>query len=248
MPSRLRRLALSLLLLPVQALAGFELTPISREFTPSGPGTVQTYAVVNRGSEPVAVEVSIVTRSLDLQGEERNVSAEDDFLIYPPQVIVPAGGQQTLRVTWLGNPAPEKELAYRLLAQQVSIARFKPAVAQGAGARAAVEILMDYRGSLYVRPRDAQPALAVESVRLERSSAGAPLLAVTVHNRGRARAVLKQHALQVKQRGGGAPVLLSPAALQLTSSVVLPDGKRRLVFPWPHGFEPAEVAVQAAAR
>lgn len=237
--------ALLLTLLPLQASA-FELTPISREFTPSGSGAVQTYAVVNKGTEPVAVELSVVTRVIDLGGAESNASAEDDFLVYPPQVIVPAGGKQTVRVTWLGNPTPAKELSYRLLAQQVSIGRYQPVATREERAAGAVEILMNYRGSIYVRPRSTQPALSVESSRIERSGAGAPQLTVVLHNRGSARAPLKDYVLEARRPGAGAPVSLSTAALELKSAVVLADGKRRLHFPWPHGFEPAEVSVREA--
>lgn len=232
---------------PLSAQA-LELVPISREFRPSGAGAVQSYEVVNRDAHPVAVEISVVTRALDLEGSETSQSAEDEFLIYPPQIVVPAGARQTVRVTWLGNPTPEKELAYRLVVEQVSIARYKPKAAGGAPVVGAVEVLLNYRGSLYVRPEGSRPSLALESTQVDRSSPARPTLAVTLHNRGSARAVLKEYRLQVKRRGEGPAVSIDLDSVKLKSSVVLADGRRRLVFPWPHGFEPGEVSVLPARR
>jgi fimbrial chaperone protein len=250
MPSRSLHAAVLVALLGLlpRAASAFELTPISREFTPTGSGAVQPYTVENKGEDPIAIEVTIATRALDPQGEERNTDAEDEFLIYPPQVIVPAGGRQTIRVTWLGDPAPAKELAYRLRVQQVSIGRFKPIAASKDKATGAVEILMNYRGSIYIRPKGTRPALDVKAARLERSASKEPQLAVTLHNRGTAHAALKDYKVEVKRQGPGAAVWLSPGALELKNAVILADGSRQLSFPWPHGFEPGEVTVHATGR
>ena len=56
-----------------------------------------------------------------LDGIETNQDANDDFIVYPPQLIVPPGTQQVIRVTWIGEPEPPIELAYRLIAEQLPI-------------------------------------------------------------------------------------------------------------------------------
>src|SRR5688500_3890585 len=93
----------------------YELHPISREFAPSGSGATQSYEVISKEKSPIAISVSVVSRSLDTEGTETNELSEDDFFVYPPQFILPAGARQTLRVTWLGDPQPAQELAYRLV-------------------------------------------------------------------------------------------------------------------------------------
>lgn len=236
-------LALVLGLVPTAARA-FELNPISREFTPAGSGSTQSYEVVNKDKDPIAINVTVVTRALDVVGVESNQAADDDFLVYPPQFILEPGARQTIRVTWLGDPAPQRELAYRLVVEQLPIERFKPVPKNKAPAKGAFQVLTRYMGSLYIRPAQVQAKLAVESARIERDAAKPAQLAVMVHNRGTARAVLKDYTVQVKGRGAEPAVSLSPSALELKSSVVLPDGKRKLVFPWPQGFEPGEVTVQ----
>lgn len=238
-------LAALVVLAAAEALA-FELLPISREFTPAGSGATQSYEVINTGKEPVAINVTVVTRVLDSTGAESNKSAEDDFLIYPPQFVVQPGDRQSIRVSWLGNPAPAHELAYRLVVEQLPIERFKAKPTNGAPAGGAITVLRRYMGSLYVRPVKAVAKLAVESVKLERGAPGKePQLAVMVHNRGTGRAVLKNTSLEVKARGDQPPVSVPFTTFKLKASVVLPDGRLLVHLPWPQGVEPEVVTVRA---
>lgn len=242
----LSTLAAVLILPPREALA-FELLPISREFAPSGSGATQSYEVVSREKEPIAINVSVVARALDSEGVESHRSADDDFLVYPAQFILAPGARQTLRVTWFGDPVPERELAFRLVVEQLPLERFQPQPTHHPSlAKGAFRVLTRYLGSLYIRPAQAKAHLVAESTRVERGASGEPLLAVTVHNRGTTRAVLKNYQLQVKGRGAEPAVWVAPGADALRSGVVLPDGKRRLLFPWPHGFEPGEVTMRPA--
>jgi fimbrial chaperone protein len=238
----------ALVLAPAAGLA-FELNPISREFAPAGSGATQTYEVVNSDKEPVAINVTVVTRALDSEGRETNASAEDDFLVYPSQFVVAPGARQSIRVSWLGNPSPERELAYRLVVEQLPIERFKAKPAAGTPAAGAITVLKRYMGSLYVRPAKARSDLVVESSRVERGPAGQPSqLVVLLQNRGTAHGVLKEHVLQVKQAGNAPQVSLLPESLPLKASVVLANGKTLLRFPWPQGSEPAAVTVAPRPR
>ena len=62
------------------------------------------------------------------------------------------------------------------------------------------------------------------------------------------RAVLKDFVLHLPSPGAEPEVSLSPGALALKSTIVLPDGRRRLLFPWPHGFQPVQATVSTALR
>ena len=50
---------------------------------------------------------------------ETNRDADEEFLAYPAQVIVPANGKQTIRVTWLGAAKLTREQTYRIVVTQV---------------------------------------------------------------------------------------------------------------------------------
>src|SRR5688572_9827505 len=102
-------------------------------------------------------------RQVSVDGQEQGSNADDDFLVYPAQILLEPGGRQTVRVTWLGDPAPGQELPYRLLAEQLPIeqiwpdAGLRPTVAVGK-----LVILYRYKGSAYIRPRGVKPDVVLE--------------------------------------------------------------------------------------
>lgn len=233
---------LAIALCPLEAWA-FDLLPISREFSPSGSGAVQSYEVVNNGKDPIAISVSVLTRSLDEAGQETNESAEDDFLVYPPQFIVGEGNRQTLRVTWLGDPVIPQELAYRLLVEQLPIERFLPKAPEGSTVNARMIVLTRYKGSMYITPPRARSALVVDSAAPDTDAMGHSLLILTVRNQGTTRAQLGKSKFQVKSPRSTETVTLAAADLEVPSTVVLAGGVRQLLFRWPQALPRGEIVV-----
>lgn len=232
----LRRILLSffLVLLGVQPAFAFKLLPISRTFTPAGSGATQSYQVVNDSNERLAVQVSIVQRQMDLAGKENYKPADDDFLIYPPQILLEPQKTQTVRVTWLGDPQPTKELAYRIIAEQLPINLEKPQANQTKPV-GAVKVLLRYLGSLYIRPANVQPDVILEGAELQKGTNSANELAISFNNRGTARAVLKK--LKLHLAGQGKTVDLQPEQLkEINNAVILAGNKRRFVMPWPNSL------------
>src|SRR5689334_913644 len=91
--------------------AAYTLNPISRVFAPTGSESTQFFEVANPGGQRVALTVSFLVLERDIDYVETNREADDEFLVYPSQMIVPAGGKQVIRVTWLGTANPTQELA-----------------------------------------------------------------------------------------------------------------------------------------
>src|ERR1043165_1546619 len=105
----------ALFFLAIPSTQAFKLTPITMEFGTAGRGANQAFRVENESSNTVAVQISMLSRQMGLDGSETNTPADDDFVVYPPQVLLKPRQVQTVRVKWVGNPKPEKELAYRIL-------------------------------------------------------------------------------------------------------------------------------------
>src|SRR5947209_1744831 len=115
------RLACVFLLVAVPAVQAFSLAPITMEFAPSGRGANRAFQVENPSDQTVAVQISMLSRAVDLDGQERNAPAEDDFIVYPSQVLLKPQQVQTVRVQWVGQARPDKELTYRILAEELPI-------------------------------------------------------------------------------------------------------------------------------
>jgi fimbrial chaperone protein len=176
--------------------------------------------------------MSVVKREMDLDGNETYIPADDDFLIYPIQVILKAGATQTVRVTWVGESDPKQELAYRLVSQQVPINLKKPEVGKSTTPKAKIEILIKYMGSLYIRPADVQPKLVLDSV-IAQTDKGKPAIAIILDNQGSGRASLKTYSLNLTS--AGKTVILKPDQLKevVTGQNILANHKRRFIFSYP---------------
>ncbi|MEH2361154.1 fimbrial biogenesis chaperone [Nostoc sp.] len=223
-----------LVLLGVQPAFAFKLLPISRTFTPTGSGATQSYQVINDSNERLAVQVSIVQRQMDLAGKENYKPADQDFLVYPPQILLEPQKTQIVRVTWLGDPRPTKELAYRIIAEQLPIDLEKPQANQ-TKPTGAVKVVLRYLGSLYIRPANVQPDVVLEGAELQKGTNSANELAISFNNRGTARGVLNK--LKLHLTGQGKTIDLQPEQLkEINNAVILAGNKRRFVMPWPNNL------------
>ena len=233
-------LLLGSLLLPVQAHA-FRFIPFTADFTPSGPGANQTFRVENNSSEPIAVEISVHRRAMNLDGSDALTPAEDDFVVFPAQVVLQAQESQIVRVQWAGDAAPKHELAYRIIAEQLPVELGPPA-----GTGGAVKILVRYVGSIYVLPAGARSDVALESARPHVGADGQKQLAVTLHNRGTSHAILSGLKLRVRAQGApeGATRVLDEAALAgFAGENVLALQRRQFLLAWPAGVPEGPVQV-----
>ena len=233
-------ITLFLLLANTQPSWAFKIEPIARTFTPSGSNATQSYELISDKAEPEAVEMSVVKRSMDLDGKESYEPADDDFLIYPPQIILKPNTRQTVRVTWLGDPIPQAEIAYRLVSKQVPINLKKPDVGAPNRPVGKVEVLLTYMGSLYVRPVNVQPNVVVDSVSVQKNGNDKPMVALILENQGSGRASLRNFSLNLTS--GGKTVVLKPDQVQeITSKVILAKNKRRFIFSYPTGLPQGDV-------
>ena len=150
--------ALSLLILAAAAPAlAFEMTPLELGLDPAGRKSAGSFRIVNFDARPIAVEVGVFTREMTDEGSDILRPADDDFIVYPPQMIVMPGQTQTLRVQYVGDPVDGVERAYRLIAEQLPIDLGDERDRDGGS----ITLLVRYVASLYVGPPSASPALRV---------------------------------------------------------------------------------------
>jgi fimbrial chaperone protein len=224
--------------------AAYQLVPISRVFAPNGSQATQSFELVNSGRERVALVISFETLARDESYVEHNVEADDDFLAYPSQVILGPGARQTVRVSWLGAPSPTSELAYRIVVTQVPIETLDRAAVPDAVAAGKIRVLLNYRGTIFIRPAKAAPSVSVESAIVAIDKAHGKLLAITLANSGTAHGRVRGCSLRAVPATGGPEVLLSAAVLEpLRNTRVLARSKRRYLVAWPNDLAVGPVKV-----
>lgn len=99
----------------------YQVQPMVAELQTAGNRSAVTYRVINPGDEPVPIEVEVYKRSFDEDQKEVLTEAEDDFIVLPPQVDVPANGYQVFRAQYIGAPEFEKTQSYRIIFKQLPI-------------------------------------------------------------------------------------------------------------------------------
>lgn len=221
-----------LVLSRINPALAFQLQPISQVFEPTGANATRTYEVFNNQSDRVAIELTVVERHMDVDGEETYQPADDNFLIYPTQMILEPGATQVVRVSWLGDPNPEQELAFRLVAEQLPINLVDPTQSPAVQPVGQVRVLLRYMGSLFVRPSGVQANLHMESVMPYTNAEGEPAIAITFTNTGKSSARLQDLNLTLTAQGQS--VNLSPEQLEsIIDSTILPGQSRRYILPRP---------------
>lgn len=213
--------------------AAYKLEPISRVFAPTGSNATQSFEIINDGSERVALTVSVLTLERDEAYIETNRDAEDDFLVYPAQIVLSPGKRQTLRVTWLGNAKPARELTYRLVVKQVPIELLDPKAKPSPELEGRVRVMLAYRGTLFIRPPKALPSIAVEA-RSESNNA----LVLTLVNHGTAVGLVKSCAVTLQPAKGPSIEVPANALGVMRNHRVLAGGRRRYLLAWPAGLSP----------
>jgi len=219
-----------------------QLTPIEMDFTTSGRGTTQTFRLENNTRDPVAAEIMIKSRKMSLQGDDVLADAEDDFTVFPAQLVLQPGQVQSVRVQWVSKTAPKSELAYRLIAEQLPIDVGKPPAQGGA-----VRLLVRYIASLYVVPAGAKGLLIVKSAERVDTASG-PRLRVTLENQGNSRQVVRDAALRITGPGPNTVVLKDQQLQGLMGENILAGHARQFDLAWPQQLAqgPLSAAIEPA--
>jgi fimbrial chaperone protein len=224
-----------------QVETAFLFSPMLSNFAPAGQKANQTFLVKNTGKKSTAIQIRMVKREMDLDGKEINTNADDDFILYPPQMLVKAGESQTVRVTWVGDASPSKELSYRIIAEQLPIDLTEITQTQG-NTTVSIKVLFQYKGSVYIVPPNVSPNVSLESAvcQVETDKAGKKdnKLQLTFANQGTAHALLTNLRLNLAPVGKESnPIKLEAKQLiGVNGENMLAGSKRRFSLPCPVGL------------
>lgn len=214
-------LGFSTLLWTSAAEAGLRAQPMSYDLTPSGSGTRQDVRVENTGDQPSPVEVRVERREILPDGNEKRTAAEDDFLVFPPQAILPPNGFQTFRVQYVGDATiPSTKLFVVTIAQMP---------VKSARQESGVEFLFNLGTLAAVSPENSKPDIVVTSVR---PAMEAGKLEVTVRNEGTRYARLRNGTWAFTSPNGQSEVLEGEKLFEAVEQPLIePDTARIVTLP-----------------
>lgn len=173
----------------------FTFMPMSISISPSGAQSIASFRLTNDAAQQIAISIKAMTRSIDENGNEINEPADKDFTIFPTRVVVQPNSFQNIKVQYKGNAKLTKEVAYRIIAEQVPIDFVQP---QSSG----VKVLFRYIAALYVAPSNVKEMLSVSKVEYAEQDGKKGFL-VTLTNSGTRHALINDPVLKI---GGGPSV------------------------------------------
>lgn len=146
----------------VSAAWAMRVSPMVSELTTTGAGSAARIEVGNVGAAALPFETRITRMTVDQDGQIIETPADEDFLVFPPQGLVPVNGRQVVRVQWIGDPRIEESHAYYLWVRQLPVAT-DPNVPDSGGALN-VKVLYTMKALIVVAPPGAEPNVQVVSV------------------------------------------------------------------------------------
>lgn len=220
----LRLLACSFLLSATATVAAAtSVTPVHVEMTSAGRGSRTQVTVTNTGSVPLPVEASLQKLRIGDTGERRFGNAGDQFLVFPPQAMIPAGGVQVFRVQWVGDPLLKASETYLLSISQIPVKQSKGATG--------IQLAASFGVVINVAPPQGEPKLRLVETRVARDDDGTLRPVITVENPTNVHALLPQSTIRLS--AGNWSETLTPPVLgqRLGIGVVQPGARRKFVLP-----------------
>ena len=155
-------LALVALLTGTTAAHAMRVSPMVLEMESRGGDAVARIEVENVNQGRLAFETRVYRLEFDEAGEITEVPADDQFVVFPPQGVLPAGGRQVVRLQWVGAPDIAASQAFYVSVNQLPV---QLAPGSSEESRAQVQMVYHMRALAVVAPPGATPDVEAMSVR-----------------------------------------------------------------------------------
>lgn len=132
-------------------------SPMILEVTPTGRTSIARVELAHTGDSEFPVEVQMFRGEISETGELKLTPADEDFLVFPAQVVVPARSQQVFRVQYIGEPELVTSENYYMQIRQIPV--------DLATGQSQVQVVVNYNILVNVIPQDTRPEAVIESIR-----------------------------------------------------------------------------------
>ncbi len=223
MKTKIFFLASALLVTATLCAGAFTFQPMFVRLDPMGPGKVQTFEIRNEGDQALAVQLSILTRSVGDDGLEKNEDASGLFTIYPPRLLVEPHSSASVKLQWNGPAKLDSEQSFRLVAESV-------ALDTGAAKTSGIKVMFRYIASVYVGEASYSPRI-VCTAKGATGPGGRKGFSVEVVNKGKAHVVADSATLVISGSKGRDFKFEGDQLGYLSGDNYLPGSPRRLFIP-----------------
>lgn len=202
-----------------------KVSPFKAHLIPAGRDVTSVFRVENHLSEPVAVQMGVMTWDIEPDGREVNKAADDLFVVFPSQMILKPGERRAVRVQWLGEQDVEHERPFRFVAEQVPIA-----LKQTPKGRSGLSFMVRFMAALYITPHKAKSDIQVK--RIERLG---NKMRVYLANQGTGHSLVREPELKIILANEKSLILKEEDLLPIAGENIHAGKVRYFDLPMPRG-------------
>lgn len=199
-------------------------SPIRLEMAAAGPKSRAQVTITNSSQVPMALEAVVRGMELDEAGKQTLSRAGDEFLIFPPQAMVPPGGTQVFRVEWLGEPGLSASKTYQLSLSQIPVKSTK--------SQSIMQVVMSFGVLINVAPAQGAPQVRIIGTSVASGDKpGSKQPIITVENTGRVHALLQDATIRLSNGTWSQTLSSHDFAQKVGMGLVQPGKRRKFVLP-----------------
>jgi fimbrial chaperone protein len=207
----------------LQTARAMSVEPLVLDVASAGAASKQSFRVGNDGATGLPVEINVARIEIDPNGKLHYQSAEDDFLIYPPQANIPKGGAQTFRVQWIGNPDIKESSNYRFTVSQVPVKQSEDT--------SGIQISLSFGVIVSVSPPQGNAAIAVTGAKPAKGENGKQAVALSIKNTGNKHAYMRDAAVSLSAGNWSQKLTAYEVGQKVGLGIVQPGKERRFLIP-----------------
>jgi fimbrial chaperone protein len=199
----------------------FKFSPMSITINPSS-GERSTVAYLeNDSSSPIAIQITLARREMDVNGNETYPEANDELQAYPSQMIIPPYEKKSVKVTYTGKEIGEVEKAFRIISEQLPIE-----VDKKVKKKTNVKILLKYIAALYVENGKTEANVKLNAWRIQNKE-----IELSIKNDGNKHQVLTNLSI-VFSKDGEKIIIIEPKDLKnISGENILAKSERIFKIP-----------------
>ncbi len=199
----------------------FKFSPMSITINPTS-GERSTVAYLeNDSSSPIAIQITLTHRLMDINGNETYPEANEELQAYPSQMIIPPYEKKSVKITYTGKEISDVEKAFRIISEQLPIE-----VDKKVKKKTNVKILLKYIAALYVENGKSEARVNVNSWQVQNKE-----IELKIKNDGNKHQVLTNLSI-IFSKDGEKNIVLEPKDLKnISGENILAKSERIFKLP-----------------
>lgn len=204
----------------------YRVEPMVAEMEPLGKRSQLAMRIDNTSNQPLTVELTPKSMTMDEMGNEVTQPADDELLIIPVTATIEPGRSQVVMLRYFGNPSISESKAYRVTVQQVHVERASGVDASNVG------LLLEFNTLINVKPKNTSPRLEVTNIKPNGDN-----WLVEIANTGTSYARVNETGWRISDSNNNSFFRGSEIGKLVEGSLILPKSKRNFVMKPLEGFD-----------